>query len=170
MMDQHDYSFEPNDQEEGSKVSLSSVPPFLKASMIVVVGLIVMQVINVMTVGISLIVFYPIQLVIYLGNGALAAHFAKQEGFDDVWVQQGALAGLTFGIIEWVIYAILISVLGAITLGLGWFTGGIACLICGPLDILVAVGLGAFGALLLGWITGTKSKEPWNGDDYSYYD
>lgn len=143
----HD-DFDLESMEDGKRETLGRIPPSIRAALIIAIGLIIVQVVNVLTIGVSLVVFYPVLLLIYLGNGALAAHFASQDHYPaHGMLVQGAGAGLALGVLEWLVYAVLISIFGAVTLGLG-FTGIAVCALCGPVDVIIAALLGLLGALL----------------------
>lgn len=120
--------------------------PSIKSAALIWLGVLVLQIINVVTVGVSLVIAYPLQLLIYVGNGALAAYIADGDEYpEDEFVRIGAGAGVALSALTWVVYVVLIFVLGVATLGVGW-TGLLSCIICGPIDLLVAVLCSALGA------------------------
>jgi hypothetical protein len=136
----------------GSQGPLDRLPAVLRAALLAWAGILVLQIVNVLTVGVSLIVFYPLQGLLYVAGGALAAHFAYEDVYQrdiaqtDI-VREGAGAGLVLSILSWLAYAVLIFVLGVLSLGAGWL-GCLSFAFCLPGDLAVGAALGALGAWL----------------------
>jgi hypothetical protein len=131
---------------------LDSLPPVLRAAVLVWLGIVLLQILNVFTVGVSLLVFYPLQGLLYVAGGVLAAHFAYEDVYQrdiagsDI-LREGAGAGLVLSVLSWIAYAVLIFVLGVLTLGAGWL-GYLSFVLCLPGDLAVGALLGALGAWL----------------------
>jgi len=140
------------------------MPPFLRAALIVTVGLLALQIVNVLTVGVALLISYPLLILIYIGNGALTGYFANQDGIVDTAFQQGLLSGLVLGVLEWIIYGLLISVFGILTIGFG-YVGLVAC-ICAPVDILVAVGFSGLGSWIVARTIGPEEVDEGSWSDF----
>src|SRR5207248_1300904 len=106
-----------------------------------------------------LVLCLPVNLVIYLGTGTLAAYLADRGGNSgEDPVKLGAVAGL----LSWVLHAVSTIVLGLIfgfaTLGFG-FIGMVGWLICGPLIVVVQAGLGAAGGALYRNFWGRRAEQ-----------
>lgn len=140
------------------------MPPFLRSAIIVTVGLFALQIVNVLTVGIALLVSYPLLILIYIGNGALAGYFANQDGIVETAFHQGLLSGLVVGVLEWIIYGLLISVFGVLTIGFG-YVGLIACL-CAPVDIIIAAGFSGLGSWIVGRTIGPEDVDAGSWSDF----
>lgn len=128
----------------------NNLPPSVRAGLIVAVFLSVIWLINTITVGSSLVFCLPIELALYVANGALAAHFALDSGYATADLPRiGAFAAL----IGWGGQAITILILGLIlgfvTLG-GALVGFVGCLACGPIFLAVHAAFGALGAYIYG--------------------
>jgi len=131
---------------------MSPIDRMARAALFAWVGIVVLQIVNVLTVGVSLVIFYPLQALLYIASGALAAHFAYEDVYQrdipgsDI-VREGAGSGLILSVLSWITYAVLIFALGLFTLGAGWL-GYISFLVCVPGDLAVGALLGALGAWL----------------------
>lgn len=131
-----------------------AMPAPLKAAVIMLIPFLLVQFIGARLFIVPLIGYYLVNVALYLINGYLAggfyfsAHrklhpFAKTEV-----VKDGAAAGLTLSIVGWIVYALLALLfnLGHISLGAGVI--GLNLIICGPLDVIAGLLLGASGAKL----------------------
>lgn len=144
-MNDHYYGY----PDESRRGFWDNLHPSIKAAVIVWLGVLVLQIVNVVTVGLSLVVSYPVQLLIYVGNGALAAYFADEGSYaQSDLVRTGAVAGAGLIVLTWIVYVVRIFILGVATLGVGR-TGLLSCVICGPADVVVSVLCGILGAWLV---------------------
>jgi hypothetical protein len=128
--------------------------PALKAALIMIIPIILVQVLNAFVFNILSIYLYPIQLICYLVGGILAArffadslHFVRPRNLRDQPVKNGAIAGLTLGIVNLAFQILFMVVLNLVSFGLSIF-GSVTYVICAPLDILLALLLGALGGKL----------------------
>jgi len=132
-----------------------NIAPGIRSALIISIFVVVAQLINAFTFGASFLIMSPIMGILYIINGILAAKYYFNDRFNRVRrgrgtdaVKQGTLAGFSQSIISWVIYGLLGFILGLVTFGAGWGVGVAGCLICGPADMLVGIGLSSFGAWL----------------------
>lgn len=120
------------------------LPPSLRAAMIMWTFVGMVAFINTFTAGTALLLTFPLQLILYMITGALAANFALNDGYEQSGLPTvGAQAGFFNWILPAVIYLVL-SLVG-ISVGIGLF-GIAAWILCGPIDLGVHVVMGAFGA------------------------
>ncbi len=113
------------------------------------------------TVGVSLLLCYPVQLLFYVANGVLAGYFAVNQGFKvSALPRVGAIAGFFLWILPAIVYLVFGLLLGISTFGVG-FIGVATWLVCGPVELAVQMAAGAFG----GWFYGRVA----NVDEEEYY-
>lgn len=128
--------------------------PGIRSAVILWVFLLVVALVNSLTGGASIVFCYPVQLLLYVGNGALAGFFAVESGYR---VEELARAGAVAGLVAWLLptlyYVVFGLILGLVTLGAGLF-GVATWLVCGPVDLVVQAICGAFGAWLYGRLSG----------------
>jgi len=153
MKDWSNWQEEWKDMDGGSQdfsASGKGLHPGIKSALIVTGVVLTISVINAFTGGTSIIFCYPIQLVIYAGNGALAAYFAQNVGYTPESLPRvGALAGTIAWILPAVFYIVGSLVLGMFTFGLG-FLGIAMWLLCGPIDLAIHILCAMAGAWLYG--------------------
>jgi hypothetical protein len=138
----------------------SSMAPPLKAGLIFIIPLLIVQILNALVFSHVRWFLYPLPLlyilqpIIYLLCGYFAAQFFSQRIFRQQgkrmrseYVKNGAAAGLVLSICTWLIDAFLILLVGFSALAVPW-TNGYSIVLCGPLDILLALFLGAAGGAL----------------------
>ena len=132
-----------------------NLEPGIRSALIMSLFVALAQLINAFTFGASFLFMSPILGVMYIINGILAAKYYYDDRFHRVRrgrstqaVRQGTLAGFVQSIISWVLYGILGFLLGLVTFGTAWGVGLVGCLVCGPADMLVGIGLSSFGAWL----------------------
>ena len=139
---------------------LSNLPAGVRAGLITGLVLIIAGVISSLTAGAAGVLCFPVLLLFYVGNGALAGHFAG--GGDDA-PKAGALAGLIAWGMSALYYLVVAPLIGLATVGLG-FLDIARWVLCGPIDLAVQVLLGALG----GWAYsrmrgGSGSSDIYNG-------
>lgn len=127
--------------------------PALKAALIMMIPIIIVQVLNAFIFNTNPLYLYVVQLICYLVGGILAAKFfadslynVRPRNLRDQPVKNGAIAGLTLGIINFLFQVLFIFIIPKITFT-GLF-GSVTYVICFPLDILLALLLGALGGKL----------------------
>jgi len=124
--------------------------PALRSAVVFWAFLIAIALVNSFTGGTSIAFCYPVQLLLYIANGALAAHFALKAGYHPADLPRvGAIAGLLVWVLPAVYYLIAVLILGIATLGVG-FLGLAGWLLCGPVDLVIQATSGAIGAWLYG--------------------
>lgn len=107
-------------------------------------------VLNTLTGGGSVVICYPLQLLLYVANGALAARLALAAGYAAVDLPRvGAIAGFVAWILPAVYYLVFDLLLGIFTLGIG-LVGVATWVLCGPIELIVQTICGAIGAWLYG--------------------
>jgi hypothetical protein len=107
-------------------------------------------VINSFAVGTSLIFCYPVQILLYVANGALSGYLALGSDYQPSDLPRvGAIAGLVAWVLPTLYYLVFGLILGIVTLGLG-LVGAAICVFCGPVDLAIHVTCGAIGAWLYG--------------------
>lgn len=120
--------------------------PGVRSGLIFTVFYVVVALINAFSAGVSIVVCYPVQLLLYVANGGLAGYFASSsETYRDELAQVGAVAGLAAWVLPAIAYFILGIFFGFATLGVGFFSL-IGCIVCGPVDLAIQALLGALGA------------------------
>ena len=124
--------------------------PGVRSALIFWVFLLAAALIHGLTGSVSLAICYPVQVLLYVGNGALAGYFAMNSGYavSDL-PRVGAIAGLVAWVLPALFYLIFGAILGVVTLGLG-FLGIVAWVLCGPVDLAIQAVCGALGAWLYG--------------------
>lgn len=143
----------------------SGLHPGIRSALIVWGIILLISLINAFTAGTSVIFCYPVQLLVYVGNGALGAHFALGSGYDTPSLPQvGAVAGAVAWVLPAAFYFIGSLILGIFTLGIGFF-GMAVWLLCGPVDLAIHVMFAMFGAWLYGRYSGGSSS---NQESYPY--
>lgn len=127
--------------------------PALKAALIMMIPIVIVQVLNAFIFNTNPLYLYIVQLICYLVGGILAAKFfadslhnVRPRNLRDQPVKNGAIAGLTLGIINFLFQILFIFVIPKISFT-GLF-GSVTYVICFPLDILLALLLGALGGKL----------------------
>jgi hypothetical protein len=138
--------------------------PGIRSAVILWAFLIGIAMLNSFTGGTSVVFCYPVQLLLYVGNGALAGYFALNSGYHTTDLPRiGAIAGLVAWVLPALFYLVFGFILGLVTLGIG-FLGVATWMLCGPVDLAIQVTCGALGAWLYGHFTGAKA-----GDNYGPY-
>lgn len=128
--------------------------PGLRSSLIVWIVLLGLAIFNSLTGGSSAVVCYPVQILIYTANGALAGYFALGSGYSTTDLPRtGAIAGAIGWILPALFYFLVVFLLGVATLGIG-FLGLAVWLLCGPIDLAVQASCGAVGAYVYGHFAG----------------
>lgn len=129
--------------------------PVLLAALIMLIPIVVLRLLNAYVFFDSLwsVYLYPVQLVCYLVSGVLAAkffasslHYVRPRNLNDQPVKLGAGAGLTLGILN-----LVLSIIFVLTMSLtfyGGIFGKVSAVVCGPLDVFLALLLGALGGKL----------------------
>lgn len=121
-----------------------------------------------LTGGSSAAICYPIQILLYIGNGVLAAYMALGSGFDQTDLPRvGAVAGMVAWVLPAFFYLVFVVILGMATLGIG-FVGIATWVLCGPVDLAIQIGCGSLGAWGYGNFTGGTGA-PHESDSYDYY-
>lgn len=126
--------------------------PSLKAALIIFIPLALLPILNAFVFKTYAIYLYPVQLILYLFSGILAAkffadslHHTKPKNLRDSFIKHGAIAGLTLGIISLIFTIIFSIVLKLTSYGISWF-GNLTLVICVPADVIIAMFIGALGA------------------------
>lgn len=141
------------------KRTWSSLHPAVRSAMLMWAFLLVIALLNSFTAGTSLLFSYPIQLMLYVGNGYLAGRFALNDGrHSSELVRIGAVAGF----IAWILPPVYYIVLGLMPSGLGNLMGLGALFLCGSIDLAIHATCSAFGA----WFVGRNRKEDPEMYDY----
>lgn len=131
-----------------------SMHPSLRSAVIIWVFLIAFALVNSFTAGGSIVICYPLQLLLYLANGALAARFALDSGYSVSDLPRlGAFAALLGWLAPAIFYFVLGILLGVVTLGAA-LIGTVLCIACGPIDLALHAACGALGAYLYGQFSG----------------
>jgi len=132
----------------------SGLHPSLRSAAIVWIFLLAFALVNSFTAGSSLVICYPLQLLLYFGNGALAARFALDSGYavSDL-PRLGAFAALLGWIAPALFYFVAGVLLGIVTLGAA-LVGMVFCVACGPIDLALHAACGALGAYVYGRVSG----------------
>ncbi len=132
----------------------SGLHPSLRSAAIVWVFLLAFALVNSFTAGGSIVICYPLQLLLYFANGALAARFALDSGYSVSDLPRiGAFAALLGWLAPAIFYLVLGLVLGIVTLGAA-LIGTVLCIACGPIDLALHAACGALGAYVYGRISG----------------
>lgn len=143
--------FDLQGQEGGGGSGWNGLPPSARAALIMWVFLLAIATINSFTGTTSLIFCYPIQLLLYVGNGYMAGRFALDSGYSSSDLPRvGATAGLIAWIAPTLFYFVFGALLGIVTIGAGFIVGAAICIVCGPIDLAIHATCAAFG----GWFAG----------------
>jgi len=133
--------------------------PGVRSAVILWGFLIGIAVLNSFSAGASVVFSYPVQLILYVANGALAAYFALGQGYQlSDLPRVGIIAGLVAWILPALFYLIFGLILGVVTLGIG-FLGVATWVLCGPVDLAIQATCGALGAWLYGRFAGEQRSE-----------
>lgn len=131
--------------------------PGVRSALIFWIILLAIALLNSLTGGTSLVFCYPVQVLLYVANGALAAHFAIGSGYHTSDLSKvGAIAGLVAWVMPAAYYLIFGLLLGLVSLGVGWLVGAIGWLLCGPIDLAIHALFAALGAWLYGRFAGGR--------------
>lgn len=131
-----------------------SIPPGVRAGLITGVFLVGAGLISSFTGGTAAVFCFPVLLLIYAGNGALAGYFAGHSGADAAdFSKTGAIAGLVAWGFSALYYLVIAPIVGLATIGLG-FLDVARWVLCGPIDLAVQVALGALGSWAYGRFSG----------------
>jgi len=159
-----DRDFYGDDRIGGAMGFWERLHPSIRSALILWAFLIGIAVINALTGGTSVVFCYPVQLLLYMANGALAGYFASGSGYRTADLPRiGAIAGFVAWILPALFYLVFGLILGLVTVGIG-FLGVAAWLICGPVDLAIQATCGALGAWLYGRFSGAST-----GDTYDPY-
>ncbi len=140
-----------NDYDERPKNFWEGLHPGVRSALIFWIVLLALALLNSFTGGTSLVFCYPVQILLYAANGALAAYFALRSGHHTSDLPRvGAIAGLVAWVMPAVYYLIVGLLLGIATLGVGWLVGAAGWLLCGPIDLSIHALFAALGAWLYG--------------------
>lgn len=128
--------------------------PSLRSAIIVWIFLLAIALVNSLTAGSSIVFCYPVQLLLYVANGALAARFALDSGYAVADLPRvGAFAALLGWLAPALFYFVVGILLGIVTLGAA-LVGVVLCVACGPIDLAFHAACGALGAYLYGRFSG----------------
>lgn len=136
-----------------------NLPPGLKSAALLWIVSLGFGVLHGVTAGISLLLCYPVKVLFYVVNGVLAGYFAINQGHDPGDLARiGAMAGFYLWILPALVYLVFGFLLGISTFGLG-FIGVATWLICGPVELAVQMGAGAFGGWFYGRVANVDEEE-----------
>ena len=136
--------------------------PSIRSALILWSFLIGIAVINSLTGGTSVVFCYPVQLILYVANGALAGHFALGSDYHPSDLPRvGAIAGFVAWTLPALFYLVFDIILGLVTLGIG-FLGIAVWVLCGPIDLVIQAICGAIGGWLYRRFAGAQESE-WYG-------
>lgn len=136
--------------------------PGIRSALILWTFPIGIAVINSLTGRTSVVFCYPVQLILYMANGALVGHFALGSGYHPSDLPGvGAIAGFVAWIVPTLFYLVFDIILGLVTLGIG-FLGIAVWLLCGPIDLVIQAISGAIGGWLYGRFTAAQESH-WYG-------
>lgn len=148
-----------NDYFDKPKGFWDGLHPGVKSALIFWILLLAIALLNSFTGGTSLVFCYPVQVLLYAANGALAAYFALGSGRQTSDLPKiGAIAGLVAWVMPAVYYLIFGLLLGVVTLGVGWLVGAAGWLLCGPIDLSIHALFAALGAWLYGRFASRDSE------------
>lgn len=138
------------DRPSGPGGFWGNLHPSIRSGLIVSIFLIAIGLVNLFTVGSSIVFCYPIQILLYMANGALGAHFALDSGYSTSDLPRvGALAALIGWVGPTIFYLVVNIFFGLVTLGVA-FVGLLGCVLCGPIDLAIHAAFGALGAYIYG--------------------
>lgn len=130
--------------------------PGVRSAIIVGLILTAIAVLNSFTGGTSIIFLYPVQILVYIANGVLAAYLAIRSGYQRADLPKvGAIAGAVGWVLPALFYLIFGLILGIATFGVGFLAVAVWVL-CGPIDLAIH----AFCGMLGGWLYGRFSGVP----------
>jgi len=142
--------FSGDDAVGGAMGFWGGLHPGIRSAAIMWVLLMGIAVLHSFTAGASLALCYPVQVLLYVANGALASYFALGSGYHSSDLPRvGAIAGFVAWILPAAYYLVFGIFLGLVTLGIG-FVGIAALVLCGPIDLAIHAACGAIGAWLYG--------------------
>ena len=147
-----------NDYYDKPRGFWEGLHPGVRSALIFWVILLAIALLNSFTGGTSLVFCYPVQVLLYAANGALAAYFALGSGRHTSDLPRvGAVAGLVAWVMPAIYYLIVGLLLGLVSLGVGWLVGAAGWLLCGPIDLAIHALFAALGAWLYGRFAGGRS-------------
>ncbi|MGC8838068.1 MAG: hypothetical protein ACP5UM_06590 [Anaerolineae bacterium] len=148
MADWYDYGTE--ERKGGPSGFWQGLHPGVRSAVLLWLILLGIAILNTVTGGSSIVFCYPVQVLLYLANGALAGYFALNAGYEVSDLPRiGAIAGFVLWILPALFYLVFGLILGIVTLGVG-FLGVASWILCGPVELAVQAACGALGAWLYG--------------------
>lgn len=137
------------------------LPPGVRAGLIMMLPVLLIQLLNAFAFQLEIVAIYAVQLILYIVNGFLAANFflnrvggragrggIRRNRVSGEMNREAITAGLVLGIFAVIIYALIAAFWGQIIFGVGTWSGLVALLICGPIDIIVSIMVAMLGAWL----------------------
>ena len=132
-----------------NKSTWDGLAPNIKANLILLLPFIFADFFNYYSAGAALIVSGPILLLIYLGGGALCAHFALQQGREaSEQPGLGAITGAGLWLGSTVVNTVIGLLLGTLSLGVTLLLGLPYLCLCAPVHLVGGALAGALGAWL----------------------
>jgi len=129
----------------------SRLSPASKAALIFAVPFTAADFFNYYSAGTSLIISLPVQIILYIACGALAAYFASNLGeYSTNLFAVGAKAGFTLWLISTVVNTILALIFGALTFGGALLLGLPYLCLCAPVQAIGGILMGGMGGFILG--------------------
>ncbi len=145
-----------------SRRAFSTWPAPIRATVLVSIGLLILNVITFLSAGTAAPLSLPLLALVYLGCGALAARFSDEDESAANPTVVGALAGLALWIVSFLVNTLLTLLLGAPSFGLSFLVGIPILCLCGPVELLAGAFMGSLGGFLYGLIWGRSE------DSYPY--
>lgn len=143
-----DFEIEP--RGSGPLGSWEGLHPGVRSAMIMWILLIGVALLNTLTGNTSLLLCYPVQLLLYAGNGYMAGRFALASNYHSSELPNvGAIAGFVAWILPALFYIIFGMILGVVTLGIGFLGVALWCVFA-PFDLAIHAALAAVGAWFAG--------------------
>jgi len=137
----------------------SRLPAPVRAALLVVIGLLILNTITFITAGTGAAVSLPLMALVYLGCGVLGAAFGVDAHDGRTPVVSGAMAGLTLWLFSFLIDILLTVLLSAPSLGVSLVVGVPYLCLCGPTELFIGAILGSFGGLLYGFFHDSGSDD-----------
>jgi len=145
MNDYNDYyDFDNNNR-------FSRLPAPVRAALLVVFALLILNTITFITVGTGATISLPLIALVYLACGVLGAMFSVNTNDGQSPVISGALAGLILWFFSFLINILLTILLSAPSLGISIAIGIPYLCLCAPTELFIGAILGSFGGLLYGF-------------------
>ena len=156
------YDFDYDDSPVSAIPFWYRLHPAIKSALVFTLFIVGATVLNSLSLGMSLLLCYPLQILIYVANGFLAGYFAIGAHYRRGDLPRiGAIAGALLWILPALLYIIFGVLLGISTLGIG-FLSLVTWLVCAPVDLIVQAACGAIGAWLYGVFIGEQAPDEWD--------